>query len=52
MGEGWAYLRNRLEIAVTRPGVPAVRRAGLTLTIVRKGQDGRWRIARDANLVA
>ncbi|HXF53352.1 MAG TPA: hypothetical protein VNK52_04440 [Hyphomicrobiaceae bacterium] len=29
-----------------------VRRAGYTLTILRKERDGRWRLVRDANLLA
>ena len=29
-----------------------MRRAGPTLTILRKEADGRWRVARDANFVA
>ena len=46
----WAYLRNHLNITVTpAAGVP-VRRAGYTLTILRK-QNGRWLLARDANLL-
>jgi uncharacterized protein (TIGR02246 family) len=49
----WAYLRNRLEMTVTPPdGGGPVRRSGYTLTILRKGPDGRWRLARDANLLA
>ena len=28
-----------------------VRRAGYTLTILWKEKDGRWRLARDANLL-
>ena len=49
----WAYLRNHIEIAVHPPdgGAPA-RRSGYTLTILRKEPDGRWRLARDANLLA
>jgi len=31
-------------------GAP-VHRAGYTLTILRKQEDGRWVLARDANLV-
>jgi uncharacterized protein (TIGR02246 family) len=50
LGE-WAYLRNRLEITVTPPGKAPQHRVGYTLTILRK-QDGRWRLARDANLVS
>jgi uncharacterized protein (TIGR02246 family) len=48
----WAYVRSHLEVAVTPPGIPAVRRKGYTLSIFRKGSDGRWRLARDANLLA
>src|SRR5215813_3149040 len=46
----WAYLRNYLDIIVTPPGGAAVRRAGWTLTILRK-EGGQWKIARDANLL-
>jgi uncharacterized protein (TIGR02246 family) len=46
-----AYLRNHIAISVTPPGGAPVRRAGYTLTILRKGPDGRWRLARDANLL-
>jgi uncharacterized protein (TIGR02246 family) len=46
-----AYLRNHIAISVTPPGGAPVRRAGYTRTILRKGQDGRWRLARDANLL-
>lgn len=51
MGD-WAFLRNFLEMTMTPPdnGEP-VRRSGHTLTIFRKESDGRWRLARDANLV-
>lgn len=49
----WAYLRNHIEIAITpRQGGKPMRRSGDTLTILRKGSDGRWLLARDANLVA
>lgn len=48
----WAYLRNRLEVTVTPPGGAPTRRAGYTLTLLRKEADGRWRLARDANLLA
>jgi uncharacterized protein (TIGR02246 family) len=46
----WAYLRNYLTVTMTPPAGPPVRRAGHTLTILRK-QDGRWLLARDANLL-
>ena len=47
----WAYLRNHLKITVTPETGAAVRREGYTLTILRKGDDGKWRLARDANLL-
>jgi uncharacterized protein (TIGR02246 family) len=51
LGE-WAYLRNYIEMKMIPPdGGTPVRRSGYTLTILRKGADGRWRLARDANLV-
>jgi uncharacterized protein (TIGR02246 family) len=48
----WAYLRNYLEVTVTPPGAKPVRRSGYTLTILHKEADGRWRLTRDANLLA
>jgi uncharacterized protein (TIGR02246 family) len=48
----WAYLRNYLEVTMTPPGETPTRRAGYTLTLLRKEADGRWRLARDANLLA
>jgi uncharacterized protein (TIGR02246 family) len=47
----WAYLRNYLTVSVTPPGGAAIRRAGWTLTIVRKTTAGQWVLARDANLM-
>ena len=47
----WAYLRNRLDVTVTPPGGPPLRRSGYTLTILRKTAAGRWVLARDANLL-
>jgi uncharacterized protein (TIGR02246 family) len=49
---GWAYLRNYIQVTVTPPGGTPVRRAGYTLTILRKQPDGRWLLARDANLLS
>jgi uncharacterized protein (TIGR02246 family) len=48
----WAYIRNRIEITVTPPNGEPVHRSGYTLTLLRKESDGRWRLARDANLVS
>jgi uncharacterized protein (TIGR02246 family) len=47
----WAYARVRIEVTMTRPGAAPVHRQGYTLTILRKEPDGRWLLARDANLV-
>lgn len=48
----WAWIRNHIEIGMTPPDGEPVRRSGYTLTILHKGSDGRWRLARDANLVS
>src|SRR5438270_5971493 len=46
----WAYVRNYIEMAITPAGGEPARRSGYTLTILRK-ESGRWRLARDANLL-
>jgi len=48
----WAYLRNYIEVTITPDGGAPMRRAGYTLTILRKEADGRWVLVRDANLLA
>ena len=49
----WAYVRCRIELTITPPGAStAMKRAGHTLTILRKDAEGQWRLARDANLLA
>ena len=50
LGE-WAFLRNYIEVTMTPEGGQPMRRAGHTLTILRKRPDGQWMVARDANLV-
>lgn len=47
----WAYLRAQIKIAMTLPDGRQMRRAGYTLTILRRESDGQWRLARDANLM-
>jgi uncharacterized protein (TIGR02246 family) len=49
----WAWIRNHIDLTI-RPlaGAEPQHRAGYTLTILRKGDDGRWRLFRDANLVS
>ena len=48
----WAYMRNQIDLKMTPPGGVPVHRAGCTLTILRKQPDGKWRLSRDANLLA
>lgn len=49
----WAWIRNHLTVIVTPPGGgEAARRSGYALSILEKGEDGKWRLARDANLVS
>ena|SRR6266542_4493696 len=48
----WAWIRNHLDLEITPPDGELARRSGYTLTILHKGGDGRWRLARDANLVS
>ncbi|HEX6660385.1 MAG TPA: SgcJ/EcaC family oxidoreductase [Sphingomicrobium sp.] len=48
----WAWIRNHIDLTVTRAGGEAAHRAGYTLTILTKGADGRWRLFRDANLLS
>lgn len=50
MGD-WAFLWSRLRVVATPPGGAPIERAGHTLTILRK-ENGRWLLARDANLLA
>lgn len=47
----WAFIRNRIAMSITPPAGESVKRSGYTLTLLQKGEDGRWRLARDANLV-
>ncbi|HZP86943.1 MAG TPA: SgcJ/EcaC family oxidoreductase [Burkholderiales bacterium] len=46
----WAYLWTRLIVIITQDGGEVVKRSGHTLSVLRKEQ-GRWRLARDANLL-
>ena len=47
----WAYLRNYITVTMTPTSGEPVRRAGYTLSILRKEPSGKWMLARDANLV-
>ena len=48
----FAYCRTRLSVTVTsKHGNTPMQRTGHTLSILRKNEDGRWQLARDANLL-
>lgn len=48
----WAYIWTTLSVTVTPPGdAPTMKRAGNTLSVLRK-ENGRWLLARDANMLA
>lgn len=48
----WAFMWTRLTVVATPPGgAPPTQRTGHTLTVLRK-QEGRWLLARDANLLS
>jgi uncharacterized protein (TIGR02246 family) len=47
----WAFMRTRLEVTISSAGQAAVTRSGHTLSVLAK-RDGRWQLARDANLLA
>jgi uncharacterized protein (TIGR02246 family) len=46
-----AYIRNHIQVELTSPGQAPKRVSGYAMSVLRKEADGRWRIARDANLV-
>jgi uncharacterized protein (TIGR02246 family) len=47
----WAYVRTHITVTVTPSDGPAVTRSGHTLSIFQREADGKWRLARDANLL-
>jgi uncharacterized protein (TIGR02246 family) len=47
----WAWLRNKLRITVTPKGGAPIVNSGYVLTILHKNKDGKWQLARDANLL-
>ncbi|HEX3423659.1 MAG TPA: SgcJ/EcaC family oxidoreductase [Sphingomicrobium sp.] len=48
----WAWIRNHIDLTITPSAGPALHRSGYTLTILRKEEDGNWRLFRDSNLVS
>ena len=47
----WAWMHNYLQITITAPDGNVMKKAGHVLSILRKNLDGRWLLARDANLL-
>jgi ketosteroid isomerase-like protein len=48
----WAYMWTRLSVVMTpADGSKPVKRAGHTMSVLRK-ENGKWRLARDANMLA
>jgi uncharacterized protein (TIGR02246 family) len=48
-----AFSRTKLSVTITsKHGGTPLLRTGHTLSILRKGTDGRWRLSRDANLLS
>jgi uncharacterized protein (TIGR02246 family) len=46
-----AYMWTRLSVVMTPAGGKAIKRAGHTLSVLRK-ENGKWRLARDANMLS
>ena len=44
-------MHNYLQITITAPDGNVMKKAGHVLSILRKNLDGRWLLARDANLL-
>lgn len=47
----WAFMWTKLTVVVTPPDAKPMTRAGPTLSILKK-QNGKWVLARDANMLA
>lgn len=48
-----AYCRTRLTVTIiSKHGKLPLRRTGLTLSILRKGANGKWLLTRDANMLS
>ena len=47
----WAFMWTKLTVVPTTPGGQPMTRVGHTLSVLRK-QNGRWVLARDANMLA
>jgi uncharacterized protein (TIGR02246 family) len=51
VGGELAYAWSHLAVTLERPDGSRTEREGHVLTVFRRGADGRWRLARDANLM-
>jgi uncharacterized protein (TIGR02246 family) len=49
--DNWAFARTKLKVTTTSNRA-VTHRSGYTLTIYNKGIDGKWKLARDANLLS
>lgn len=47
----WAWMHNYLQVTITAPDGDVMKKAGHVLSVLRKNLDGRWQLARDANLL-
>ena len=47
----WAYMWTKLAVTTTMPDGRTMKRAGHTLSVLRK-ENGKWLLARDANMLA
>lgn len=48
----WAYVRSRLKVTtIPNDNDSPIHRSGYTLSVFCKEADGKWRLARDANLL-
>lgn len=47
----WAFMWTKLTVVMTPPGQEPMKRSGYTLSVLKKEQ-GRWVLARDANMLA
>jgi uncharacterized protein (TIGR02246 family) len=47
----WAFMWTKLTVVVTPPSGKTMTRAGHTLSVLKK-ENGKWALARDANLLA
>ena len=47
----WAWMHNYLRVTITAPDGKVMKKQGHVLSVLHKNPDGRWQLARDANLL-